>query len=81
MSANVVLLGLLAGPQPHIPSLPSDCGNFFTEMDAEQFRRAGHELIDFIADYYTNLEKYKVVPGTYHRPLPLLYRLLSYPRL
>ena len=34
-------------------------------MDAEQFRKAGHELVDWIADYYTNIEKYRVFPGMY----------------
>jgi glutamate/tyrosine decarboxylase-like PLP-dependent enzyme len=33
-------------------------------MDAEQFRKAGHELVDWIADYYTNIEKYRVFPET-----------------
>jgi len=32
-------------------------------MDAEQFRKAGHDLVDWIADYYSNVEKYKVLPG------------------
>jgi hypothetical protein len=29
-------------------------------MDAEQFRKYGHQLIDFIADYYQNLDKVNV---------------------
>ena len=32
-------------------------------MDADQFRKAGHELVDWIADYYTNIEQYRVFPG------------------
>jgi hypothetical protein len=29
-------------------------------MDAEQFRKYGHQLIDFIADYHENLDKINV---------------------
>lgn len=35
-----------------------------TNMDANQFRKYGHELIDWIADYHENLAKYPVTPGT-----------------
>ena len=31
-------------------------------MDVEQFRKHGHDLINFIADYYQNIESYPVVP-------------------
>ena len=30
-------------------------------LDSEEFRRQGHMLIDFIADYYQNVESYKVL--------------------
>mgnify|MGYP002387717480 CR=1 FL=1 len=27
-------------------------------MDSKEYRRRAHEMVDFIADYYDNLEKY-----------------------
>ena len=43
-------------------------------MTPEEFRRHGHELIDWIADYQTNVERYPVVsqvaPGDILRSLP-----------
>jgi hypothetical protein len=33
-------------------------------MDAAQFRKIGHEMIDFIADYHENVGKYPVTPGS-----------------
>eukprot|EP00794_Sanderia_malayensis_P015634 gene15634-17212_t len=32
-------------------------------MNAEEFRKAGHELIDFVSDYLENTEKYDVLPN------------------
>lgn len=44
-------------------------------MDSENFRRYGKELIDWIADYYQNIESYPVVskvkPGEIRKKLPL----------
>ncbi|XP_004295637.1 PREDICTED: tyrosine decarboxylase 2-like [Fragaria vesca subsp. vesca] len=43
-------------------------------MDPEEFRRQGHVIIDFIADYYKNIEKYLVLsqvqPGYLKKLLP-----------
>ncbi|XP_073303456.1 tyrosine decarboxylase-like [Primulina huaijiensis] len=43
-------------------------------MDPEEFRRQGHMVIDFIADYYKNVEKYpvrsQVEPGYLRKRLP-----------
>lgn len=43
-------------------------------MDREEFRRAGHELIDWIADYLENAERFpvlaQVAPGDIRRRLP-----------
>ncbi|KAK0579677.1 hypothetical protein LWI29_029698 [Acer saccharum] len=43
-------------------------------LDSEEFRRQGHLIIDFIADYYKNVEKYpvrsQVEPGYLHKRLP-----------
>ncbi|KAF3453719.1 hypothetical protein FNV43_RR04160 [Rhamnella rubrinervis] len=46
-------------------------GNF---LDPQEFRRQGHMIIDFIADYYQNVEKYPVLsqvePGYLKKRLP-----------
>ncbi|KAM5587567.1 phenylacetaldehyde synthase-like [Rosa sericea] len=43
-------------------------------LDPEEFRRQGHIIIDFIADYYKNIEKYPVLsqvqPGYLKKRLP-----------
>eukprot|EP00794_Sanderia_malayensis_P011933 gene11933-13169_t len=43
-------------------------------MNAEQFRKAGHELIDFVSEYLENTEKYDVLssvePGYLRQRLP-----------
>ncbi|GFP81203.1 tyrosine/dopa decarboxylase 5 [Phtheirospermum japonicum] len=43
-------------------------------MDPEEFRRQGHLVIDFIADYYKNVEKYpvrsQVEPGYLKKRMP-----------
>ncbi|XP_050369994.1 phenylacetaldehyde synthase-like [Argentina anserina] len=43
-------------------------------MDPEEFKRQGHMMIDFIADYYKNIEKYPVLsqvqPGYLKKLLP-----------
>ncbi|MEO5511615.1 MAG: pyridoxal-dependent decarboxylase, partial [Longimicrobiales bacterium] len=33
-----------------------------TDMDPEEFRRAGHRIIDWITDYLQNIERYPVTP-------------------
>lgn len=44
------------------------------DMSAEDFRRYGHEIINWIADYFANSEKYPVLaqvePGELHSQLP-----------
>ncbi|KAK8968046.1 Tyrosine/DOPA decarboxylase 2 [Platanthera guangdongensis] len=43
-------------------------------LDAEEFRRHGHKMIDYIADYYNSIDKYpvrsQVEPGYLRRLLP-----------
>jgi aromatic-L-amino-acid decarboxylase len=43
-------------------------------MDPEAFRRAGHHIVDWIADYFTDVERYPVLaqvqPGDIRRRLP-----------
>ncbi|KAJ4844726.1 Tyrosine/DOPA decarboxylase 1 [Turnera subulata] len=43
-------------------------------LDPEEFRRQGHQIIDFIADYYNSIEKYPVLsqvePGYLPKILP-----------
>ncbi|XP_030516212.2 phenylacetaldehyde synthase-like [Rhodamnia argentea] len=43
-------------------------------LDPDEFRRQGHMIIDFLADYYENIEKYPVVsrvePGYLSKCLP-----------
>jgi aromatic-L-amino-acid decarboxylase len=43
-------------------------------MDLTEFRKRGHELVDWMADYFTNLEQYpvksRVAPGEIIRQLP-----------
>ncbi|XVF45995.1 hypothetical protein PTKIN_Ptkin02bG0252600 [Pterospermum kingtungense] len=44
-------------------------------LDPEKFRRQGHMIIDFLADYYKNVEKYPVLsqvePGYLRKLLPV----------
>ena len=43
-------------------------------MDSDEFRRAGHEFVDWVADYFESVEKYPVLsqvgPGDIKRRLP-----------
>ena len=32
------------------------------KMDTKQFRKHGHEMVDWIADFMDNIEKYRVHP-------------------
>ncbi|KAL4629215.1 hypothetical protein ACB092_05G292100 [Castanea dentata] len=54
--------------------LESDSHMMVIPLDPEEFRRQGHMLIDFIADYYQNIESYKVLsqvePGYLKKLLP-----------
>ncbi|CAL4976402.1 unnamed protein product [Urochloa decumbens] len=44
------------------------------QLDPDEFRRQGHQVIDFIADYYARMGDYpvhpSVTPGFLHRQLP-----------
>jgi tyrosine decarboxylase len=44
------------------------------QLDAEEFRRQGHQVVDFIADYYASMGDYpvhpSVTPGFLRRQLP-----------
>nr|GEX02649.1 aromatic-L-amino-acid decarboxylase-like [Tanacetum cinerariifolium] len=63
-------------------SLPSDFitmsksidTNEFKPLDPEEFREKAHKTVDFIADYYQNIEKYPVLsqvqPGYLRNQLP-----------
>src|SRR2546423_2777439 len=52
------------------PELTNDLG----DMSAEEFRRYGHQLIDWVADYLSHPERYPVLsqnqPGDVKRALP-----------
>ncbi|KAJ4980432.1 hypothetical protein NE237_031269 [Protea cynaroides] len=59
-------------------SLADGTGNNYeftlNALDPEEFRRQGHRIIDFLADYYRDIEKYpvrsQVEPGYLHKLLP-----------
>jgi aromatic-L-amino-acid decarboxylase len=48
---------------------------FLGDMPAEDYRKYGHELIDWIADYLSNIETYPVIPkikpGDIRKQLPV----------
>ncbi|KAE8688022.1 Tyrosine/DOPA decarboxylase 3 [Hibiscus syriacus] len=56
----------------------NELGNGFSNnvnpLDPDEFRRQGHMIIDFLADYYQNIEKYPVLsqvePGYLAKRLP-----------
>ncbi|KZV58274.1 Tyrosine/DOPA decarboxylase [Dorcoceras hygrometricum] len=56
------------------PKLENGFAGTIKPMDPEEFRRQGHMVIDFIADYYKNVEKYpvrsQVEPGYLRKRLP-----------
>ncbi|MCD9642598.1 Tyrosine/DOPA decarboxylase 2, partial [Datura stramonium] len=45
-----------------------------TLLDPEEFRRQGHMMVDFLADYFHNIEKYpvrsQVEPGYLEKLVP-----------
>ncbi|XP_015893258.2 tyrosine decarboxylase [Ziziphus jujuba] len=55
-------------------SLKPNSDNLENLLDPEEFRRQGHMIIDFIADYYKTIEKYPVLtqvkPGYLRKRLP-----------
>ncbi|KAF5180974.1 Tyrosine/DOPA decarboxylase [Thalictrum thalictroides] len=52
----------------------SKCTTVENPLDPEEFRRQGHMMIDFLADYYRDIEKYpvrsQVEPGYLRKELP-----------
>ncbi|TVU10041.1 hypothetical protein EJB05_43546, partial [Eragrostis curvula] len=52
---------------------PPHCGSAHL-LDADEFRRQGHQVVDFIADYYARMDEYpvhpSVTPGFLRRQLP-----------
>ncbi|GAV83283.1 Pyridoxal_deC domain-containing protein [Cephalotus follicularis] len=52
----------------------SDHSSQFKPLDPEEFRKQGHQMVDFIADYYQKIEKYPVLtqvePGYLRTRLP-----------
>nr|GMC97686.1 tyrosine decarboxylase 1-like [Ipomoea batatas] len=51
-----------------------DNPELFSPLDVEEFRRQGHMVVDFVADYYQGIEKFpvrsKVEPGYLRQLLP-----------
>lgn len=41
-------------------------------LDAEEFRKYGHEVVDFIADYYKTIDSYPVRSAIQVKPLTFL---------
>lgn len=39
------------------------------QMNSDDFRKYGHEFVDWIADYFDNIEKYRVVPDVNPREI------------
>ncbi|GLT85689.1 hypothetical protein SLE2022_038700 [Rubroshorea leprosula] len=56
------------------PELQENSPNTISPLNLEEFRRQGHIMIDFIADYYQDIEKYPVLsnvePGYLRKCLP-----------
>ncbi|MGH9804591.1 MAG: pyridoxal phosphate-dependent decarboxylase family protein [Candidatus Acidiferrales bacterium] len=57
-----------------MPEQPMPPENFHGDMPAEEFRAAGHRLIDWVADYLEHAERYPVLaptaPGAVRRVMP-----------
>ncbi|KAI5671019.1 hypothetical protein M9H77_11383 [Catharanthus roseus] len=56
------------------PELQNDFSSTITPLDPEQFRKQGYKIIDFLADYYQNIETFpvqsQVKPGYLTSRLP-----------
>src|SRR5581483_4483065 len=61
-------------PSPAVGKASSDETKSY-HMSPEEFRRHGHEVIDWIADYYSRIESFPVLsqakPGEIRESLPL----------
>lgn len=70
MQSNAHPTGDAAPQRGSDPAQPPQCYH----MSADDFRRHGHDLIDWIADYLTNVEQYpvlsQVAPGEIRAQLP-----------
>jgi aromatic-L-amino-acid decarboxylase len=59
---------------PDFADKPADTAPPTGDMSAEEFRRHGHEVIDWIADYFSHAERYPVLaqiePGQLRSQLP-----------
>jgi len=57
-----------------MPDQPTPLENFYGDMPADEFRAAGHRLIDWVADYLEHSERYPVLaqtaPGAVRRVMP-----------
>jgi len=53
----------------------SSSKSLFGDMPPEEFRKYGHQMVDWVADYLQNIERYPVlpniVPGDIRRSLPV----------
>nr|GMC92179.1 aromatic-L-amino-acid decarboxylase-like [Ipomoea batatas]GME02641.1 aromatic-L-amino-acid decarboxylase-like [Ipomoea batatas]GME12844.1 aromatic-L-amino-acid decarboxylase-like [Ipomoea batatas] len=47
--------------EKNIPQSTSNIIGEFKPLDVEEFRRQAHRMVDFIADYYNNIETYPVL--------------------
>ncbi|XP_058098751.1 tyrosine decarboxylase-like [Magnolia sinica] len=58
----------------HTDVLQNNPVDLLNPLDPEEFRKQGHMIIDFLADYYRDIEKYpvrsQVEPGYLHKRLP-----------
>ena len=52
-------MGAVIKPPPRMSNLAPDLG----DMSKEDFRRLGHDLIDWIADYFDNIDERPVLPA------------------
>ncbi|KAE8698870.1 Tyrosine/DOPA decarboxylase 3 [Hibiscus syriacus] len=62
------------GSLASLNELENGFSNNVNPLDPEEFRRQGHMIIDFLADYYQNIDKYPVLsqvePGYLPKRLP-----------
>ena len=62
------------GPEPLPSKAPPDLDSFLGDMPSDEFRQFGHQVVDWLADYFEHPEKYSVVadvkPGALVDALP-----------